>query len=1016
MNLSNKYLKLTTMNVRSLRTSKQLNKLKSAIAELDPDVLCLTETNLQHDRPIRILGYYAAANTPRPLNHKKSGGGTAILIKNHIQSMEIDIDLPNSEDIQCSSVRINDITISCIYRRPKNDFNDEDKRLFEKIMIYKEKHIATGDLNLHTCWETWTHKNNAANESMTKMMQQGFIQSIVEVTRPKKDEEDDGNILDVFLTRNHEHIRNSEVNKEIAISDHFPISCQFLAKQPPLKKESLIIEDLKNTKWEIYQEKLAKDLLNVEKIQDTNEMNNKITNIIKSGWKSSVKTKTISFVNGKPVFPLTQKTIDKKKELKKLRKKCSRDGNSQELRKECKKLQKEIQSLVAQDIYKVQTSYLEKYGYSSKAVKRYLKKFRQVEDQFGPLKEDDDVNKPEIQDEMIAANIMRDHFVSVYKEVDMFDEEYVPKSNPPKMYDLNFKEEETYEEIMNLNNTGAKSFDELSATMFKKAARIIAKPLTELFRRVYAEEKYPDNWIKSVTCPIHKGGIKYKRTRYRPVSLVSVILKIYEAILFKHCSGWVSNRNVWPERKGYIAGWSEKQFAYLPRSSVEGNLVSVNKRIQVAKQNNLQLTTIYADAKSAFDALSFKNIGQALAEMGIPRKIISGIMYGLVNRTFMVKINDKFSEPAKATSGILQGSKMSGFIFNSCINTVFDTAPEDVCPRSGLPYVAMYGYADDIKSSYISSDERGHQLMAEHQIRLQKWAEDNTYYIHPEKLIMLKMGESNINRQIKVGETIVREKETHRDLGVIYNKDGLDFTSTWDSKIAQMTRKSIDLRSNIKSRSVIVLKQMWNTYLNSILMFGLSVIGYPTDKQIKKLQNIQRLFFEGTYECSRNCQKRNKKSDYCPQHELPDPIDIIILKRDLMNYNRMRLGFMRTIEPISTSSEEDEFVFNARTRNRTTGAKNQTAKSKQERMFFENRVRGDFLKIPSGIRNNIKKFSRFVKYDKNCHLNHHINMRRDPKNKKILIGSYKCSHDGEYGPPARKERRKNMCQPFWPTI
>ena len=182
--------------------------------------------------------------------------------------MEIDINLPNSEDIQCSSVRINDITISCIYRRPKNDFNDEDKRLFEKIMIYKEKHIATGDLNLHTCWETWTHKNNAANESMTKMMQQGFIQSIVEVTRPKKDEEDDGNILDVFLTRNHEHIRNSEVNRDIAISDHFPISCQFLAKQPPLKKESLIIEDLKNTKWETYQEKLAKDLLNVEKIQD----------------------------------------------------------------------------------------------------------------------------------------------------------------------------------------------------------------------------------------------------------------------------------------------------------------------------------------------------------------------------------------------------------------------------------------------------------------------------------------------------------------------------------------------------------------------------------------------------------------------------------------------------------------------------------------------------------------------------------------------------------------------------
>ena len=37
-------------------------------------------------------------------------------------------------------------------------------------------------------------------------------------------------------------------------------------------------------------------------------------------------------------------------------------------------------------------------------------------------------------------------------------------------------------------------------------------------------------------------------------------------------------------------------------------------------------------------------------------------------------------------------------------------------------------------------------------------------------------------------------------------------------------------------------------------------------------------------------------------------------------------------------------------------------------------------------------------------------MRRDTKNKKILIGSYKCSNNGKFGPPARKELRKNLCR------
>ena len=1011
-----KKLKLITINARSLRTHRKQEKLNNIIANLNPDVVAITETNLQIDRTFQILGYYFAANTPRPLQNRKSGGGTAILVKNSIHATSTSIGVDDSEDIQCSTVKIEDVILSCIYRRPRGDthFGDEDARMFERISRIKGRFVVTGDLNLHVDWANWTHKNRRACEVLHGLLSMGFIQTINEVTRPRSYTDDNsGNILDVFITRSNDLISDSEVLKNIEISDHYPISCCVNIIQHGPTREKIIVEDIKNADWTVYVREIEQYLIDGCDTGSVEDTNVKITEALKLAWSKAVPKKSVSFVKGAPVYPLSEKTKSIKKELEKLRKKYNRGGRNVEIRNQCRALQKVLEANIAQDIHSVQTSFLSKHGYSAKAVKRYLKRFRQVDDKFGPLKVNDEAQNPEITDDKIAANTMKDHFVSVYKPRVEFDFNYQPATNPPKMYDITFNEKEVEDAVKGLNNTGARSMDGINAEMLKRAVEVLKPHLARLFTMIYELGEYPESWLRSVVCPIHKGGkIKHRKNRYRPVSLVSVLLKTYESILYKHCSGWVSNKKVWSSRAGFNAGWSDKQFAYLPRSSVEGNLISLNRRIGEAKKCGVQLTNIYADAKAAFDALSFRNIGIALTEMGMPSKVIRNIMFGLTNRTFVVKVNETLSDPAHASSGILQGSKLSGFIFNTAINTIFSTAPPDLCPKSGMPYVALYGYADDVKFSYITSDLRGHALMVQHQKLVQEWADEHTYFIHPEKLVMLKMGHSDIVKEIKIGESVVKEVDHHRDLGIEYTSDGLDFKRVWDSKIAQMTRKSIELRSNIRTRSVVVLKQLWNTYLNSILLFGLSVIGYPDDKQLRKLMNIQRLFFDGAVECPKTCKKRTVNSDFCVNHTLPDPIDIIILKRDLINFNNVRLGMLRTVQPKPIQAESPII---RRTRNQLVGSQSRKISNKDEIFWFENRVLGDFQRIPTEIRNNAKEFANYVKSNVNCHLNKHIKMTRDRRNKKYLIGNFKSSSNGELGPAARRETRSNQRLPNWPT-
>ena len=146
-------------------------------------------------------------------------------------------------------------------------------------------------------------------------------------------------------------------------------------------------------------------------------------------------------------------------------------------------------------------------------------------------------------------------------------------------------------------------------------------------------------------------------------------------------------------------------------------------------------------------------------------------------------------------------------------------------------------------------------------------------------------------------------------------------------------------------------------------------------------------------------------------HTLPDPIDVIILKRDLINYNNVRLGILKTVQPKPIRVESPVV---RRTRNQLVGSQSQRIRNKEELFWFENRVLGDFLRIPTEIRNNAKEFANYVKSNVSCHLNKHIRMTRDKRNKKFLIGNFKSSSNGELGPAARRETRSNQRLPNWP--
>ena len=76
--------------------------------------------------------------------------------------------------------------------------------------------------------------------------------------------------------------------------------------------------------------------------------------------------------------------------------------------------------------------------------------------------------------------------------------------------------------------------DSISPRFIKMAGLSLVKPLTLLFNTSLSNGIFPSNWKKVNVLPLHKKSSKQYADNYRPVSLLCILGKIFERIIFKH--------------------------------------------------------------------------------------------------------------------------------------------------------------------------------------------------------------------------------------------------------------------------------------------------------------------------------------------------------------------------------------------------------------------------------------------------------------------------------------------------
>ena len=86
--------------------------------------------------------------------------------------------------------------------------------------------------------------------------------------------------------------------------------------------------------------------------------------------------------------------------------------------------------------------------------------------------------------------------------------------------------------------------DNIPNKLLKIAADVVAPSLTAIFTASINTGIFPQEWKESRVSPVYKSGARNDPSNYRPISVIPVIAKIFEKIVYEQLYEYLNNYNL----------------------------------------------------------------------------------------------------------------------------------------------------------------------------------------------------------------------------------------------------------------------------------------------------------------------------------------------------------------------------------------------------------------------------------------------------------------------------------------
>lgn len=226
--------------------------------------------------------------------------------------------------------------------------------------------------------------------------------------------------------------------------------------------------------------------------------------------------------------------------------------------------------------------------------------------------------------------------------------------------------------------------DGIPVSVFKHLSRELSPVLSKLFKQCVSTGEFPSCWkIASVVPVPKKGSDSSLPSSYRPISLLPIAGKIFEAVLNQTIVNFLETQNL----------LSEAQYGFRHSRSTADLLSYVTEHVSRILDRQGETRSVALDISKAFDKVWHRGLLLKLRSYGIGDQLHKLLASFLSDRQISVVLDGQKSSTKVINAGVPQGSILGPTLFLLYINDLPD------CLVSKLVM-----YADD--TTLFNSKER----------------------------------------------------------------------------------------------------------------------------------------------------------------------------------------------------------------------------------------------------------------------------------------------------------------------